>query len=441
MNQLVRRRERITVTVVALVLIGMVVSALPADVSAQVRRADIPIDLAALVLTPEDLAAEGMHGYGLDYGERLTTEQIAAGFAVEQNIPLERAVRIYDGLGLVQSYSVRIAKPTEPGDFLSVATDGVLVSLVEYDGEPGAAALSLGAESGTDIEWEIVEGNVTVGDESILSEKVGEDAGKDIAMGDPSIERTIEFRRGRFYAVVTVFDVAREGEASNPVAPAIELVEALAFRLLDRIETATESALPSLGLQAIRLASNEETVVTVGDRYQSIAGAPLPRFAETEDEIAARAALLATDEMVAVYGVEQDVRSGPAENPGDPHLGVRLYQFVDADAAETWVAEVAFDRFAEDPYLDSLDPIATPARIDGVALLAEYTAEYGGTELDGLVVWIQIDEIVARVSIDAADGVDTGVITTLAEAQTGCIADGRCYELVTVPNSLSGTPD
>src|SRR5215211_2360907 len=116
----------LTPTAIRIVLIALVLFTagrlLPGH---QVRATEIqPLDLAAMVLTPDDLEIHGLTGYGSDYGEYLTTR--------------DYALEIFENMGLLRSFSVHLAPPTENGDFYSDATGGITVGIFEYDSNASA---------------------------------------------------------------------------------------------------------------------------------------------------------------------------------------------------------------------------------------------------------------------------------------------------------------
>lgn len=433
MKQLRPSRNRLVAVIAAFLVVSTSLMDTFHSAAAPSRRAERPIDLAAVVLTPADLAAEGLAGYGSDYGERRTMEQIAIGFAAQEDRPLDEAIELYEELGLVQSYTVRIAEPAEPGDFNGVATATVAFTLVEYEDAAGAELAFNLAEADAESAGSLEDGaGEMVGDGSFLARRDGEDES-----GDAYAELAIDFHVDRFHGSIDVADVATSGESGTPAAPDVALAESLGARQVERIEDGLANETASLGLSAIRLMTDEAVVVTLGDRYNAVDGAPLPRFAETQDELDARAAQLEAEEMTTVYSLEQDVRADAGDNdPRAPHLAVRLIQFSDADAAGAWFETDAYESFAGDPYLDSIEPIDTSMYQDEPQLAAAYTAHYGGTEIEGLVMWVLVDDIVARVSLDAAGGVSPMPLTKFMTEQIACLEAGACASPVTVPNSL-----
>ncbi len=410
----------LTPTAVRVVLIALTLFAAGRLLSDQHARATEiqPLDLAAMVLTPDDLEIHGLTGYGSDYGEYLTTRDYAAGFARQENIASEEALEIFEGMGLLRSYTVRLALPSEDGDFNSVATEGIHVAIFEYDSDASAGAMfDLAQEDIEDGDREVVESPKEFGDEWIFSRSDADDP----ESGDPARDLSLEFRTGSLTAVLTMFDIARENELSRPTEPDIDIVEQLGEQFLERIESADSSEQPLLGNQAVRLTDDDGSIVTVGDRYSAMDGAPIRRYAESDESVETRAERMATDGMDAIYGVEQDVRSGEDENPADPHLTVRLYQFEDDDAAAEWLDQSAYDRFAMEDYVQAIDSVELPFDLGYASIGAAYTAEYGGESLVGTAVWVHVNDIAARITLDSTDAIDLDVVEEIVEAQVDCL--------------------
>jgi hypothetical protein len=145
---------------------------------------------------------------------------------------------------------------------------------------------------------------------------------------------------------------------------------------------------------------------------------------------------MAVEEAIAIYGLEQDVRSGVVENAADPHLAVRLYQFNSDDAAAEWLDEMAFDRFVDEGYAQEIEPIDLPFELGDVSFGAAYVAKFGGIDLAGTVVWVQVNDLAVRVSIEGADEIDLDVVETLIEAQVDCMLGSPC-EPLEAPSQLT----
>ena len=386
-----------------------------------------------MVLTPDDVEVHGLSDYGNDYGEYLTTRDYAAGFARQQGIEFEEALELFEAMGLLRSYTVRLALPSEPEDFYSDATEGIRVGILEYDSDASAGAMfSLAQQDIEDGDREVVDGSKEFGDEWFLSRSDADDP----ESGDPARDLSLEFRVGHLNAVITMFDIARDDESSRPTEPDIDVIEQLGELLLERIETADSSEQPLLGNQALRLTDETGSIVTAGDRYSAMDGAPIRRYAETDESLETRADRMDEDGMVAIYGVEQDIRSGAIENPADPHSSVRIYQFDSEASAKDWLDDVAYDRFSTEGYADTMEPISLPFDPGDASMAATYTAEYDGAELEGTIVWVLVNDTVARLTIDGADPIDLEAVEELVEAQVDCLLGSPC-EPLEVPTQLT----
>ena len=72
---------------------------------------DAPLDLATLVLTPSDLEAVGLEGFGVKDGESRSPEEIAAAVAFQRGTTLEETGALFAEAGLLQAYEIRLEEP------------------------------------------------------------------------------------------------------------------------------------------------------------------------------------------------------------------------------------------------------------------------------------------------------------------------------------------
>jgi hypothetical protein len=388
-----------------------------------------PVDLAAMALTPADLADLGLEGYGADSGEYIVRAQMAATFAANEGIPVEEAEAIYDELGLVASYFVRLAVPGTPVDAGSEATEGLVVSVHEYESADLAAdGLAYEAEFRLDDGREEVEMDEPVGDGAHLFAFEGTDPGMDL----PVAELDLAFHAGRFLATVDRFDFALDDEAGAELPDADEVV-ALGDALLGRIEGAVA---PGLSTRSVRLTTDEAVVFANDDRYLAVDGTPIPRFGETPERTDERAAGFAEHGIASLYSVEQAVTSAGDPARDDPRYVGRVYAFADEATAETFLEERALDFFAtNDPSLGEVVPVDDlPALGDG-AVGAAFEGEFtDGAAYAGHAVFVRVGSVVARVQVLSTDGIGLETALELAEAQVACLEDGAC--LVAVPAGM-----
>jgi hypothetical protein len=62
-------------------------------------------------------------------------------------------------------------------------------------------------------------------------------------------------------------------------------------------------------------------------------------------------------------------------------------------------------------------------------VVASFVVEIGGSTTEGYVVAVLVDDVVALLLMDSADGVDLEVVLELAEAQVACLeATDGCPE-------------
>lgn len=391
------------------------------------------VDLAALGLTPGDLEDVGLEGYGTDYGVLQSSAEFAASVARQKGYSPEDALETVEEMGLQRTYTLPLSLPIAGGGFEDVETAGVWFTILEFDTRANASFMFDMAYD--DIEADgrvVVDGTHQIGEDSVLSRAES----VEVDSGDPMSDVMLEFYAGTFYVVINVYDVARGGEFSAPAEPHRSVVEALGEILLDRIDSAELGPLPALGTQVLRMTAGDGSVVTVADRYNAIDGTPHRRYAETDDDLATRADMMDRDRLVTSYVVEQDVASSIEAEPGDPHLIVRLYEFDNDAAALEWLDEAAFDRFSEENYITDIEPMGLPFDLGDDVMGASYEGVYDGADLVGQVVWVQVNAMVARISLDATEPIDLAVVEELVEAQVSCLGSGACAS-VNLPNELS----
>src|SRR4051812_27034248 len=200
-----------------------------------------PVDLAAMTLTPADLAAVGWDDLGLTSGQTLSVTDLAdravwpAGAGEEQDAVRDALL----GSGWQQGYGAIFGSLWDPN-----RTDPgrqVEVEVVAYADASGAAQ---GFALVRDV---FATGPVT----AVLSTRpIGDDsrlmrvAARDPQAGTPSKELALGFRQGRFTARVLLRDWTGE-------EPAVATVEALAIRLSAHIERVLHDGGPQLSLHVV----------------------------------------------------------------------------------------------------------------------------------------------------------------------------------------------
>ena len=429
-----RRALRTLVILVVLVaLAGRTGSAVGAA-----RHHEAPLDLAAMALTIPDLEEIGLEGYGHDGGDLLGPEAQAEEFATNWSYPEDEARDVFAETDLEWGYWLRYALPLDPDQRRSLATRFVQSRVLQFADADGAedALPFLAGEDAVNVEP--VEDAPTVGDESAMTQTDWIDAANDEA--GTSLDLT--FQTGRFVGMISVWDVARDGEDEEPVVPEVDEVQALGERLLERIEDGVDGAGPGLSYRVLRLDVANVTENVEADFYDGIDGTALRCYCESEEDHAARAAGMDRRGLLDTYHFEQWLPNGRDAHDGDPYLVARLIHFEDDDAAETWLDEVALGVAGSSPSVTDFEPLDDPDDLERIedlgdgAVGAYVEMDWHGAR-EGYVVIVRVDDVIALVKADSSAGVELDVVVDLAETQIDCLqAEGGCPEPAPVPNDL-----
>jgi hypothetical protein len=283
------------------VLLALIGGLIPAAGAAQT---DAPPDLAAMALTPPDVAAEGLDGYGSSQGRWLSSDQVVDMF-VDGGLTRREARALVHDHGLTGLYIGRVALASEPGNGGSIATHGVISYLYAFEDEAGAKAF---VEDWTDLAFddpsagiEEVAGDERIGDESRLIRWTFEEP----ESGAPGVELQLAFRTEQVYAELGVFDVALDGEDAEPEEPAISAVEALGERLLERIEAVLDGEASNLSTRALRLESDDPLTTNNADRYVAIDGEVFLYYGRSPEDVDPHAESYAAAGIIDAYTFEQ----------------------------------------------------------------------------------------------------------------------------------------
>lgn len=425
--------------VIAIMLIGLAVigPGFGRGVAAHEDPDDRPLDLAAMALRPADLESVGLEGYGSDLGELMTAEQQIADF-VERvgGDPDEFSEVLIDDAGLQGSYWMRIGLPVDPGNFDTIATRSVIVTLYAFADVQGATdgydyllADPDPAEEG-ETEFTPVDADVSVGDESDLVSFETEA----VENGDPIQAMNLFFRSGPIVVDLIVMDIRREGERADD--PDVDEITDLGEVLVDRIGAAIDGDAPGLSGEIVRLADDDGEMDTKLDIYTTVDGETVRRFNESEDETAARQERYDDAGIVDVYGVEQSVQLGSAESTADPYYSARVFRFEDEAAAEEWLDEDAFNGIANDPSITEFDRIRRVDQLGDGTAAATYSAEIDGTEFFGRIVAVRSGDLVAVVRMESGHGVNLDTVMEVVEIQLDCLEAGTCDGPVAPPDGF-----
>lgn len=362
------------------------------------QSTEMPLDLPALVLTPDDLAAAGLPGYGHRNSALHTTpEAMSAEFVGGESLTEALIVDFLGRAGLQRYYVVwfDLVDP-ETGETVR----RVVSSIHEYDDAGGAAA---GIEA-VAILRTALDPTATV---LATTRPFGDQAQMILAETAPVVDAPttklldVQFRFGQRVAGVTIFDYTDQ-------QPEIATVEALAGIMVDKLQNLAAQEQPGLSFRALRLTGAE--VAT--DVYFRRDGAIMPIAGETAEHLRVRE---------LSYGTAPDVYRTFHFLPVDPYPthDLRVLNLVLGFADEAEAAaylDTLPDVLAQDPEVGELTVLPDrPGLGDEAITLME--ASTGG---DSPETWVVVRDG-ALVTYVAAGTDSLAIVDALAAAATSCL--------------------
>jgi len=384
-----------------------------------------PVDLAAMTLTPADLAAVGLADLGLTSGQTLSAADLAdraiwpAGAGEEQD-----AVRdTLDAAGWQKGYGVILASLRDPNR--SDLRRQVEVEVAAYADAPGAAqGFALVPDVFETGPITAVPGTHPIGDDSRLTRV----AARDPQAGTPSHELALGFRQGRLTARVLIRDWSGD-------EPTLATIEALAVRLSARLGRVLEDGGPELSIHVVRPEARAYAVNS--ENYIRLDGEDIRSTYETPEELATR---------VASYGEAIDVFTSSTEiddNDSDYTLGfsAELYRFAEEDQAAAWLRE-APAHLSQGPDVTAFTVEEDIAGFDdeAIAVTLDRDFDHDGMEIyHTSAVLFRRGAVVANIGLTRVyDPPSMAATIELAAAQAACLAATDCLSTQPVPDSLKG---
>jgi len=381
------------------------------------------LELSAMLLTPFDLEDEGLEGYGYRFGGTDTLDDEFTGFISTDDRPADEIQEVLEDAGFVQSRWVSMDLPSEedPRD----AARRVTVWVDEYT-ESGRA-LSDVIEIYLDFGGDDVDGTDTIGDESaiVTYTDVAPDSGVDV---------TAMVLAFRYENQIGQIEIVNFHSRSPEIEPSVDEIEALAERLLDRIETVRDDGGPGLEQQVLRLQSDGEQVYYDHDFYTRLDDEQLPRYGQDDD------LLDELDDSEAEFGITDAYRMNQTLGwNGETGLrwSVQLRLFDDDDDAEAWVEDA--EAWIETYDVDDIEIVDEEVDLGDRAMVVTYRV---GTEDDDLdphwtAIFIQVGDIGILLQLsNPGELADLDIVTELAELQVACVEDGACPIESELPDAL-----
>ena len=405
-----------------LTLVSLICSIAPTTARSE---SPAPVDLAAMTLTPADLAAVGWADLGLTSGQTLSVADLAdravwpAGAGEEQDA-IQDAL---DAAGWQQGYGITLASLWDPNR--SDLGHQVEVEIAAYADAPGAAqGLALVPDVFATGPAEAVTGTRQIGDDSRLTRV----AARDPQAGTPSQELALGFRQGRFTARVLIRDWTGN-------EPTLATIEALAVRLSARIERVLEDGGPELSIHVVRVEPRANAVHS--ETYLRLDSEDIRSTYETPEELATR---------VGSYGEAIDVFTSSTEieaNDSSYTLGFSadLYRFPGEEQAAAWLREAPI-RLSQETDVTAFTVEDGIAGFDDEAIAVTQDRDF---DHDGMEVYhtsavlFRRGAVVAKIGLTRVYDPPSMVATKeLAAAQAACLVITNCLSTLPVPDSLKG---
>ncbi|MGH2559891.1 MAG: hypothetical protein ACRDJH_12565, partial [Thermomicrobiales bacterium] len=381
-----------------------------------------PPDLAAMTLTPEDLAGDGLAGYGVGFGEMSFPDAVIASLAESRGLSEDEVREILEDAGFARRYDSYLYLPDDDADPAGPVGRMVVSYVLEFADVDGAAAA-----------WEFLEdesGSATAEDVQDFP-RLGQfgdeleatrDRGEDSATGDPFATLDTSFRLGRLHAGVAIVDWHGD---EPPLADG----EKLARRLLERVESTLDEGCPGLGSQVLRLTGGE--IVPSADYYLLRDGEALPIYGESAADVDAWMAAAAGIDQTDGYQLWQQIAAGGAETDDDVWYLVELLRFADENAAAGWLADTE-DRIGRNAAFEAVEIDAGAPEVGDESIGYTLEAADGGARYRGISP--RVGDTVAAIDVIAPETPPAEVVEAFAESQAACLGKTGCVEPLPLPD-------
>jgi hypothetical protein len=357
-----------------------------------------------------------LEGYLVADGRTQTLEDRAAEQADDDTDQADVA-SFLTGLGWVRGYRARLARPITDGeeDFDALVSS----SVTQFDDETGAGtAFTLNSD------LDVREGNATpvadaetVGDQSALLQ-LGDVTLDD---GEPRQALRLIFQHESFLGDVVAF--------SPPDQPLDEDdIQALATRLLERIESVIADGGPNLSTKVLRwqgVGLNDADL----DNYLKLDGEAFESLGDSADERA--------DDVVQ-YADATDRYAYEAALTDALFQSTTLVRFSSEDAASAWV-QGAYDRADEDRTADEeLEEVADAPTFGDESVALRYVSPSGDQEVVIYGIIVRVGDVAVGVGVASVDALDPADVFAMVEAQMACYDAGDCTASVPLPAGMGG---
>jgi outer membrane protein assembly factor BamB len=373
------------------------------------------LDLAAMALTPWDLADAGLENYGHGYSEMVPLELFAAGMADARGMPGDEMREQLEEMGFLRAYYAYFYSPAEDEDISQTIVSYVL----EFGDEDGAAAAWDSLEDESDLDdTEDIDGFDDFGDASEATLSSGEDS----VTGDPFAQLDVSTQLGNLHTGITIIDW-------NNDEPDEDLAAELIGYAVEQVENGLNADQPALSNLVPRLSG--DTVLVYYDAYALREGEAIWFSGETPDTADAQLDRAGEAGWTEEYRIWQRLASW-SDDPADSVWSyVSLLRFQDAAAAEAWVE--AREEVVEDDERFS-DSHTQPVEYGDTGFTYSARSTDGVSNYRGIT--FQLGEIVAVLDLSGPAMPTEDAIEAMTDEQITCIEDAGCLEPIEIPAAV-----
>lgn len=413
-------------TIMALLAIGLLACQL-AQVAAQ-EATPAPargLDLAAMTLTPSEVAALGLPNFGLANQSSLRdAESDALVQADGDAFAAAERLHVYEEHGFIARYVGSLLRPVVPLESLDAALVAaemrVSTSVTAFVTPEGAAATFAFNEGPMDDQpgADLPDAR-PYGDES----EVTRSTGTEVTTGAPLQRLELAFRLDNLIGEVTIVNY-------RDVEPDLATLEALGDALLAKIEAGVAAPGPGLSDQVLRISPMAGWIESarLRDFYTRFDRVSEPTFAQIVGAIRDGVPL-------ELNGTPQNGVAAPLDTylfwtplgEGDPLslplYVVRISRYASEDYAAAAVAALTAD--LGEGYSNVLES-QVGAEIGDES--REFSYRYEGDPsgpVRGHLVTARLEDLVVLTQVDGPEGVTSSGVRVLAEAQIACLEQAR----------------
>lgn len=393
------------------------------------------LDLVAVTLTSEDLAAAGLDAFGNSSAGHFSVEDDVAYLEEMLQRDASEIEPVLAETGFSGSYFVTQRLPADLSDPASPAARDVEIGVFPFVDAAGARAGYdlLSDESGVTTAEDVDDAG-RFGDASEITRISGE---RDLITGQPFQKLELEILRGCLVVVLSLYDYGPDA-----AEPELAEIEALGARLLPRIDAVLAGRAPELDRLALRLQAPDDLGSFIF--YAMLDGEGVREWFETDVAFAARQALWTQLGIESVLRRESAIPFGTAELGDDLIHYNMLLRFPDETTASAYIQGVA-DRFAANPEFSAVRELGDARTLGDESVALALDRETAGVEWTLNEVFARVGNLVAVSWMEGPNpgpaGPEVAIepLLELAAAQVACFeAEGACPP-APVPDGLPDT--